>query len=430
WIGILVWTWLGFMNPHRLAWGFSTTLPFAMIVAVTTMVAILFSREPKKLVWEREMLLMLVFLLWMVVTSFAAFFPELAWQQFEKVAKIFLMIFVATMVITTRQRLVALVWVIALSIGFYGVKGGIFTLMTGGAFHVRGPSGTFIDGNNEIGLALAMTLPLLYYLSLSVNRIWVRYAFIGAMALTVIAALGTQSRGAMLGLGAMTTFLWLKSRRKFQVGILIVLAVMFLVPVMPESWFERMSTVKTYEEDASAQGRIAAWKMAFNLASSRLTGGGFETFREWVFNIYGTGSGYVADAHSIYFEVLGEHGWPGLAIFLAIAASTWLSASGVIRAAKRSDALKWLADLMAMVQVSQIAYLATGAFLGMAYFDYYYSLVLLVALAKTIVARHRASAAALAATGAAPPPVASANVSPPLGSAAAGKVPGRISVAR
>jgi len=33
------------------------------------------------------------------------------------------MIFVATLVINTPQRLVALVWVTALSIGFYGVKG-------------------------------------------------------------------------------------------------------------------------------------------------------------------------------------------------------------------------------------------------------------------------------------------------------------------
>ena len=115
------------MNPHRLAWGFSTTLPFAMIVALTTMVAMLMSKEEKKIPWTREMVLMLMFWAWMLVTTSAAMYPELAWEQLIKVSKIFLMIFVAAMLINTPERLKALVWVIALSIGFYGVKGGIFT---------------------------------------------------------------------------------------------------------------------------------------------------------------------------------------------------------------------------------------------------------------------------------------------------------------
>ena len=69
------------------------------------------------------------------------------------------------MLINSPYRLKALVWVIALSLGFYGVKGGIFTATTGGGYQVRGPEGSFISGNNEIGLALAMTAPLLYFLS-------------------------------------------------------------------------------------------------------------------------------------------------------------------------------------------------------------------------------------------------------------------------
>jgi len=78
----------------------------------------------------------------------------------------------------------------------------------------------------------------------------------------------------------------------------------------------------------------------------------------------------VADAHSIYFEVLGEHGIPGPRALLLIAGMTWLSASKVIRACKRIPELRWLRDLMAMTQVSMIAYLTAGAFLGLAYFDY------------------------------------------------------------
>ena len=134
------------MNPHRLAWGFSTTMPFAMIVALTTLVALLISREPKRIPWTRETVVLALFILWMIFTTFFAMYPVLAWPQLEKVLKIQLMIFVAMILINTRERLHALVWTIALSLGFYGVKGGIFTIMTGGAYRVQGPPGTFIGG--------------------------------------------------------------------------------------------------------------------------------------------------------------------------------------------------------------------------------------------------------------------------------------------
>jgi probable O-glycosylation ligase (exosortase A-associated) len=394
WIGILVWTWLGFMNPHRLAWGFSVTMPFAMIVAITTLVAIYFSREPKKFSRQPEMVLMLLFLAWMLVTTIMAFYPALAWEQFDKVWKIFLMIFVATLVINTKVRLQALVWVIALSIGFFGVKGGIFTIMTGGAFHVRGPDASFISGNNEIGLALCMTIPFLYYLRQIASRPWLRFAMLGAVLLTVVAAMGTQSRGALLGLVAMGAFLWLKSPNKVQIGLLIGVSVLVLAPIMPDAWVERMQTIRTYDEDASAMGRFNAWGMAFNLASARIPGGGFETFQQAQFARFAPDPAYQADAHSVYFEVLGEHGFPGLALFLLIAGMTWLSASKIIRACKRDPELRWLRDLMAMTQVSMVAYLVAGAFLGLAYFDYFYNLVLIVVIAKEIVAANARTAAA------------------------------------
>src|SRR5512139_1873967 len=94
WFGIIVWTWLGFMNPHRLAWGFVTEMPVAMIVALATLVGMLLSREEKRIPWTRESVVLALLVLWMTVTTFFAVFPELAWQQWEKVAKIQLMIFV------------------------------------------------------------------------------------------------------------------------------------------------------------------------------------------------------------------------------------------------------------------------------------------------------------------------------------------------
>jgi probable O-glycosylation ligase (exosortase A-associated) len=329
---------------------------------------------------------MLVFLGWMTLTTLNAHYPQFAQEQLSKVVKIFLMIFVATLVINRRERLVALVWVIALSIGFYGVKGGIFTLVTGGAYRVQGPLGTFIGGNNELGLAMVVTVPLLYFCYQSTTRRWMRVGMLGAIALTIIAILGTQSRGALVGLCAMGLIFWIKSRHKWQIALLILFATVVAVPFMPDTWLERMSTIRTFEEDRSAQGRINAWQMAFNMARAEVMGGGFESFQALEFDKYAPLAALTFDAHSIYFEVLGEHGFPGLAIYLALAFVTWRGASKVMRTCTGNLDLRWLADLMAMTQVSLLAYLVAGSFLGMAYFDYYYNLVLIVVVATNIVA--------------------------------------------
>jgi hypothetical protein len=66
-----------------------------------------------------------------------------------------------------KERIQLLVWVTAVSIGFYGIRGGIFTILTGGNYRVYGPEETFIADNNQLGLALTMILPLLYYSSRS-----------------------------------------------------------------------------------------------------------------------------------------------------------------------------------------------------------------------------------------------------------------------
>lgn len=385
WIGILVWTWLGFMNPHRLAWGFSTTMPFAAIVAIVTMLSLLKSKEKKQIPWESETIVLALFVAWMTITTIFSVFPTLAWEQYDKVIKIQLMIFVAMMLINTPERLKYLVWVIALSLAFYGVKGGIFTIKNGGMYRVNGPDGTFIAGNNELGLAMAMTVPLLYFLARIAQSRLLRLAMYSAMILTAIGAIGTQSRGAMLGMAAMFVMFWWKSRQKFFVAVVGGVALLAIVQIMPEQWYARMDTIKSYDEDQSAMGRMNAWWMAFHLANDRFLGGGFETFKRPMFALYAPDPENVRDVHSIYFEVLGEHGYVGLGLFLLIAILTWRSAEAIKKAIPRSPEYAWLGDLAAMVQVSLAAYLSAGAFLGMAYFDFYYNLALMMVMGKVIL---------------------------------------------
>ena len=182
-VGILVWSWLGYMNPHRLGWGFAYDFPFALCVGVVTLAGVLFSREPKRIPATALTTVWFLFVGWMVFTTLFALYPNEAWVQCAKVLKIQLMTIATIVVINSRERLRMLIWVIVASLGYYGVKGGVFTILTGGDHRVWGPPGTFVEGNNEIALALLMILPLMHYLRMtSVNR-WVRAGLLVAMGL-------------------------------------------------------------------------------------------------------------------------------------------------------------------------------------------------------------------------------------------------------
>ncbi len=383
--GAYLWAWLSYMNPHKQCWGFAMNMPFAQVAFLVTAMSMFMSKEPKRIPWTRETILLVIFILWMTLTTLMAFYSNLAWVHWEKVIKIQMGTFMTLMLVTSKERLRLFIWVICLSIGYYGIKGGIFTIMHGGAYRVQGPASTFFGGNNEMGLVLIMTVPLIRYLHLTEARYWVKLGLAGAMFLTTIAAFGTQSRGALVALAAMATMLWLKSRNKLMTALLIGVSITAAVSVMPAEWFERMNTIKDYKQDSSALGRINAWWTAFNVAKGNLTGGGFQMFRPHTFRRYAPEPGRVHDVHSIYFEVMGEHGFPGFFMFMSLMGLTWFKASGIIRACKKDPNNKWASDLAAMVQVSMIGYATGGAFLGLAYFDYYYHLIALVVITWTLV---------------------------------------------
>jgi putative inorganic carbon (HCO3(-)) transporter len=339
------------------------------------------SKEKKEMIWTRETVLLLIFTGWMLITTLFALYPQFAWVQWDQVWKIQLMVLLTALIIKERQHLHWLIWVIALSLGFYGVKGGIFTIVHGGAYRVQGPYGTVIGGNNELALALVMTIPLIRYLHLQETRIWIKIGLASAMVLTGVAAIGSQSRGALLAMVAMGLFLWLKSRKKIVTGIYMAIAVAIMASVMPQEWYDRMNTIKTYQTDESAQGRINAWYAAFNVAKARITGGGFQTFQPPTFRQYAPDPRNVHDVHSIYFEQIGEQGFIGFGLFMLVGLFAWIRAQQVIKRCKNDPANKWAADLAAMIQVSLVGYAAGGAFLGMSYWDLPYHLMIIILLA-------------------------------------------------
>ncbi len=391
-IGVLLWCWLGFMNPHRLGWGLASSLPLSAYAAAVTTVGLLFSRDPKRIPWSALIAVWIAFVLWMNLATFDSMIPDNSWVEWRRTMKIQFGALLTLILINNPERLRQVIWVTAVSLGFYGVKGGIFALATGGNYIVSGPYPSFIGDNNSLALALIMVLPLIRYLHLQEKQTWVRRALLATMLLTALAIATSHSRGALIAGCAMAAYLWLRGPRKIASGAIIATAIAAILLFMPAHWFERMGTIGTYRDDPSAMGRVNAWGFAINLANDHpLTGAGFDAFKQELFDRYAPDPQDLHDAHSIYFEVLAEQGYVGLALFLVLGILALRTTTRIIRQTCEHPALAWAKDLASMLRVSLVGYAVGGAFLGLAYFDLYYHLVALIVITCTIVERQLAS---------------------------------------
>ena len=252
--------------------------------------------------------------------------------------------------------------------------------------------------NNEFGVSLIMVLPLVFYQwQLATNR-HLRRGLMVMGFLLGLAVILTYSRGAVLGVSAMAAVLWLKSRAKIPAAFLILAVAVFAYSFAPEQWFGRMNTIENYEGDSSAQRRLWIWQVSLKIAEAHpLLGGGF-LVTHWP---DATNSVLVhtdlprmevgVAAHSIYFDVLSEHGWVGLVLFLMIGAYSWLNCSWLIRRSRNRPELAWANVLGKMGQAVLAGFWVGGAFQSLAYFDEYWGLLFIFDAARRVVAREIAT---------------------------------------
>lgn len=393
-IGLLVWSWLGYMNPHRLCYGFAISFPWVQLVAIATLFSLIFSKERKNIPRSAVSMLLLVFLLWTALSSLYAVMPDSAWAAWKEFGKVLVMVFVTLMLVNNRERMHWLVWMIAVSLGFYGVKGGLFTILQGGVNHVLGPPGSFITDNNALALALCMTLPLMRYLQLHSSIKFVRFGLSAAMFLTGIGILGTYSRGGLIGLAVVAGALFLKSRGRLAVVLVMVLVGSTALHFMPAQWTARMGTLQDAKQTDSGETRIQSWKFSSNVALHRpLLGGGFNVYQSTpMWERYGPEGAIPRAVHSIYFRVLGEQGFVGLGIFIALLLASWRNCRRVRKSTRNIPEMRWAFDMASMLQVSLVAFMAAGAFLPMSYFDLSYQLIALSAVLLTFCSQQLANA--------------------------------------
>jgi putative inorganic carbon (hco3(-)) transporter len=380
-VGVLLWCWISFMNPHRLVYGgVALAIPWAMLIFIATMLGCLVAREPKRFPFNAVTVLIMMFLVMITISSFFALAAgSEVYQKWDLTFKSFLFLLVIAALLTTRDRIHAMVWIQVLSLAYFGIKGGGFTIIGGGNNKVWGPPSSMIYDNNQLAVALLVSIPLMNYLRLESRSAVIKIGLAASMVLTLFSVVGSYSRGALLALCAMSFILWLKTRNKLLSGVVIFVVVAGVIAFMPATWIERMHSIQHYQEDGSAIGRFNIWYASWVMATSRLFGSGF----------FGPYTQSVVDrfvpnvdaraVHSIWFEVLGEHGFITFFVWAGIIVAGAIYARRIIRLAKGVPGLEWCVNFAKMAQVSTVAYCVGGSFLSLCYWDYYFAIVVTVA---------------------------------------------------
>lgn len=386
-VGLVMWFVLAFLNPHQMAYGFVTTMPVAMLIGGSTLVGFVLFREPKRMPIDATTGMIMALMVWITVTTLFALKPEGAWPDWDRAIKLLGMTLLMIPLLTNRQRLQGVIWAIVLSVDFYGIRGGVYTLTTAGGGRVLGPPNTMLEDNNQLATALIMILPLIRYLQIQTESRWVRLGLLAAMLLTTLSVFGSYSRGALIGLAVMFIWMFRSSRHKTTVAVAAIIGAIGLALIMPASWYDRMNTIESYQQDGSATGRIDAWKFAFRLALERpLTGGGFRAYTDTPrFLELVPEAPHARAFHSIYFEALGEHGFVGLGIFLAVIALGLLKTAKLRKLTRDDPQRAWAYELASMVQVCIVGYIVAGAFLELTFFDLFYAIVIMPTAATNIL---------------------------------------------
>jgi probable O-glycosylation ligase (exosortase A-associated) len=389
--GVIMWTIFAFVNPHQFAWGVASQSSLALAIAVATIAGgVIFGMKWRALIC-REVVLLGVLWVWFTLTTLNSahtplFAPnaENTWLHWTTVSKILLMTVLTVAVVNTWNRLRWLALSIAGAFGFLVLKSVPFMVLSGGAFRLYGPPHSMVADNNDLGLALNMTIPFFLFLARTETNTRLKWILGFTFMASIPAIFFTYSRGAFLGLVAVFLCMLVQAKQKAVLIPVLVAVVTFGAVVAPQAWRNRISSSDPNALDASARSRINAWTYSWRLVNDYpLMGGGFDTFTPELFARYAPNPADVRGPHSIYFGVLAEHGFFGLFLYLALIVSCLLSLRGM---AKRA---RWEADLVTasyalMLEFSLVGFLVSGAFLGRAYFDYFFTIVACVAVLRQL----------------------------------------------
>ena len=229
----------------------------------------------------------------------------------------------------------------------------------------------FMGDGNDFAWAMIVILPIALALVLVQRKTIPKLVGLGAAVACVLGIVGTQSRGATLGLAAAAMYgWWFVAKRRLLGAVAVVVLAIGVVVVAPAGYFSRMQTVAEYEEDNSAQARLQAWGAAIRMAVNRPLGVGAGNFNSAYGRYYNDPNGRVGwgaarwiSAHSIYFKVLGEYGFVGAAMLLWLIGASIRDNFVFRRLLRTSQGAPLDEQWPAFLNMSIIGFAVAGAFL-------------------------------------------------------------------
>ena len=405
-IAVGMWVWTALFFPNGWVYGVASNIRYNLLFTAVAIIGYLAYKHKPKVELGMTGTFVLLFFLWTIGSTFTTIGnPDVALEYWIRFFKVFMLFVFVILTIKDKLHVDFVLWCLVLSVGFYANLEALKFLVSGGGHKIAGMSGHVLGDRNELSLAFVMTLPICYYLlgEYGKKSRVLQFGLLGTMVLLVVGVIGTSSRGGFVALAALGAYLYVKSERKVLLTILIVALVIGLAPYISADYTSRLDTIQTADEDASFMGRVVSWKLSFIMATKHpFFGGGFkslEYFPVWLelsreyfsFPWFYTGTAmpntqFARAAHSVYFQVLGEQGFGGLALYLGCLASAFFKAGSVVRRARRGGAPEWLRTMAAMIQLSIFAFALGGAALSFAYVDLIFCLFgLVVVLEKRLL---------------------------------------------
>lgn len=391
-VWVLLYVYIDILAPQRIGYSLITSLPVSLIAFAAAFGGWLILDRKDGVRFSLRQGLMALLLAYCFWTTSNADFPADAATKWDWVWKSLLFGIFLPFTLTTRARIEALALMLVLTIAAIVIGTGLKTVLGGGGydnlkFFVKDNSGIY-ESSTLATMAIAL-VPMIWWFTrfgTIFRPHWTVTAFAAALTFACfLVPIGTEARTGLLCIAvlAMMALRYVKQRVLFiAAGAALGLAAL---PFLPQSYYERMATIGEPGGDESASTRVAVWRWTIDYAAQNPTGGGFDSFRSNSFTYtmpvkqtdgntttieYREVTDKSRAFHSAFFELLGEQGYPGLAIWLVLQGlGLWQMER--IRARWKSrnqdEAEAWIAPFAAALQMASVLYLVGALFQGIAY---------------------------------------------------------------
>lgn len=377
----LGYVWVDTFTPQYIVYSILRTLPVSLIIAVSTVTGYFFldRKSPPKI--NLTFVITILFAIWITLSTFFwAVAPAPAYITWTYAVKTLLFSAFMPYLFRSRVQIESFILIYIFSFAAQFVPEGLKTMISGGGYGINLgllQSNFGLSEGATLAAVSIMIIPWLIWLrrhSLIVPFQAIRSAlFIGLSILALASAMGTYERTGVVAMAVLGAAVIVRSKHKLRALVIVLVGLGIITSIASHAWDQRISTLDHFRQDNSALTRLVVWGWTLRYVLGHPLGGGFDAYLIEHAVLPPTLTDphpFVVSQrafHSIYFEVLGEHGWVGLALFLSLIVASFVGLQRVAKRTKHIESLWWCRDLAFALQTSLMILVTGGAFIGIAF---------------------------------------------------------------